>query len=166
MSDQGEWARDGRNLDGQKVVEQDVFMLVFELETHKAARLQYCVSLLFIGLDAGPTDNGGDLVKNVAELAARRLRATDVVTTFRPSSIGMLLIDAETPTLPQIFSRVTEDVRRGQLRFAGKEWRLTVSGGGACYPRTATTGRDVLRQASVLMRRAREEGGNRVLIPR
>lgn len=97
-------------------------------------------------------------------MALRRIRATDVITTLSESSIGLLLIDAETWALPRIHQRLKEDLEAHRLAVRGRESRLTWSAGGACYPQTASSGEDLLRQAVDLMSRAKDEGGDRLYL--
>lgn len=150
----------------RKLVDEQLFRFLVYLETRKASRLRYCISVLYISVDGGPDDDGHLFTTHVAELAARHLRATDVVAALAPRSIGVLLVDAETPTLREIFSRATEPVRAAPVTFGGLEWQLTLSAGGACYPQSATTEQELLRQAANLMTRARAEGGGRLHLPR
>jgi Diguanylate cyclase, GGDEF domain len=147
------------------VVDEDIFRLLLYLEGQKAARLQYCVSLLCVSILGGPEDDGRPLAEHVAQILVRRLRGTDVVTLLSGSSIGILLVDAETPSLRQIFERATASVQGRQITIAERTWRVALSAGGGCYPRTAATADDLLRQASALMTRAIEEGKDRLYLP-
>lgn len=150
------------------LVDEEVFRLLLDLEVQKAMRLRYCVAVVLVEIDAedghAPEDREA-VVRRLAELATRQLRATDVVATLSPSSIALLLIDAETPALPRILDRAAQPWEEGRLGLAGRDWRVRWSAGGGCYPQTATTVSALLRQAGDLLARAREEGGHRLCLP-
>lgn len=132
----------------------------------KARRLQYCVSVVYMSLDPaqGESDPDPDAAARLAKLAGRQLRSTDVVTTISSSTIGLLLVDAETYALPGIVHRATEALEANPVTVTGRETRVTWSAGAGCYPQTATTERDLLRQASDHLARARQEGGRRLYV--
>lgn len=150
------------------LVEEDVFRLLLDLEVQKAMRLRYPVAVVIVAIDAENRPSPDDreaLVRRLAELATGQLRATDVVAPLSPSAIGLLLIDAATPTLPRIVSRAAQPWEESRLALEDSEKWVRWSAGGGCYPHTATTVTGLLRQASDLMARAREEGGDRLCLP-
>lgn len=149
----------------QNLVEENLFKFLLDLEVQKAMRLQYPVSVICMAPDLKPGQVDPSFTKHVAEMALRRIRVTDVVTTLSQSSIGVLLIDAETWTLPIIHQRVKEELEAHPLTAGGRERHVTWSAGGGCYPQTATSGRYLLRQAIDLTVRARGEGGDRLFLP-
>jgi len=146
-------------------VEEDLFRFLLDLEIQKAIRLQYCFSVVCMTPDLRPDEVHLAFMKRVAEMATRQLRATDAVTTFSSSSIGLLLIDADIRSLPRIHKRVKEELETHPLTTGGGERRLTWSAGGSCYPQTTTSARDALHQAVDLMVRAKGEGGDRLYLP-
>ena len=147
------------------IIEENVFRFLVDLEVQKATRLQYPVSVVCMAPDLGPGEVDPSLTKHVAETALRRLRATDVVTTLPQSSIGLLLIDAESWALPRIHQRVKEEIEAHPLTVGGRERHVTWSAGGGSYPQTAASGRYLLHQAIDLMVRARGQGGGRLFLP-
>ena len=151
--------------ESQNFVEENLFRRLLDFEVPKAMRLQYCISVVCMTPDLRPDEVDPPFAKRMAEIAIRQLRSTDVVTALSQSSIGFLLIDAETQTLPRIHKRVIEELEAHPLIVGRGEWRLTWSAGGSCYPQTATSGRDLLRQATDLMARAKGEGGDRLYLP-
>lgn len=149
----------------QRCVEESVFRFLLDLEVPKAIRLQYCVSVLCLRPDLAAGTAGASVVRQIAQTALRPLRATDLATTFSVDSatcIALLLIDAETRTLPQILARVTE---LQALAVWAEGAPLSWSAGGSCYPQTVSSGRDLLHQAVELMTCAKAEGGNRLCLP-
>jgi GGDEF domain-containing protein len=151
------------------VTDESVFRFLLDLELQKAVRLQYCVSLVLVSLEPGTRPaNGGEagdaaLTRQVAESVAPHLRATDVVAALPGRALGVLLIDAETGSLPAIIDRATEGWRARPV--AGQARGLSWSAGGGCFPLTATNATGLMRQASDLMTRARAEGGDRLYLP-
>lgn len=141
-----------------------MFRLLVELEVEKATRLQYCVGVVCLAPDL-PAGQGPGVARQVAEIAARQLRATDVVATLgETATIGLLLVDAETQALSRIVKRTTDVLEARPVTIHGNEGRVTWSAGAGCYPQTARSGQDLLTQATDLMTRAREQGGRQVCV--
>src|SRR5687768_2502 len=117
---------------GAHIVAPDVFRVLVEMETKKAQRLRYVVSVLYLGVDkasAGGPVTGGSL----AQMVAPTIRSTDAVAASSNDSVAMLLIDAEDQNLPTILSRLTPGLENAQ-------W----SAGGASYPKTAASADELL----------------------
>ena len=145
------------------LITEDLFKRLLHLEIQKAVRLQYCVSVICFTADVPAEAASAELSHQIAEAALRQLRRTDVATIRSPgSSVALLLIDADTRALHEILDRAS-DTARGAATQAVE--RLSLSAGASCYPETATSGPELLRQATDLMARARAEGGNRLYLP-
>jgi hypothetical protein len=145
-------------------VPERLFRYLLDLEVEKALRLRYCVSLVCLAPDVErPAD--GRLARHIARAAGWPLRRTDVTTTLSPVAVGLLLVGAEPCTLSTILDRAGGAERPGRPRFACGRRLVSVSAGGSCYPVTAPTAAELLRQARDLMRRARSEGGDRLVVP-
>ena len=138
---------------GARVVDDDMFRFLVDLEVEKAHRLRYCISLAYLTTEGVPAETGEPSVSSLAENVTRHLRSTDVVAPRTPTSLILLLVDAETTHLPLILRRLT----------AGLE-AVGWSAGGSCYPKTAIRAEDMLRQAADLMAKAQGEGGNRLCV--
>ena len=139
---------------GGWLVDEVLFRLLIDLETQKARRLRYSVSLVCFAVEPGALGNGKISVPALAESITPHIRGTDAVALWAQGWLGLLLIDAETTRLPVIVHRII-------ARIETVGW----SAGGSCYPGTATRADDMLRQAIDLMGRAREVGGNRLYVP-
>lgn len=159
--------RDGaetRSLFPGGLVPERLFRYLLGLEADKALRFRYCISLLCLDPDVdGPSARG--VARHIARIVGRHLRQTDVTTTLSGSTVGLLLVGAEPSTLSAILDRAGSGADAGGPRFACGGRVVSVSGGGGCYPVTASSAADLLRQATDLMRRARGEGGDRLLLP-
>jgi hypothetical protein len=163
---QGETARgDDAANPAANLIEEKFFRFLLELQAHQAMRLQYCLSLVCVAIQNGASGDTVEFMRHVAELYPPQLRLTDVVTVFPPDSIGLLLVNADTYQLPRIVDRVNEVFAAGRVSFGGEERPLRWHAGGASYPRTANSGKELLRQASTLMTRARDSGEARLLLP-
>jgi hypothetical protein len=138
---------------GARVVDDQMFRLLVDLEVEKAQRLRYCVTLACLTTEGVSAETGEPSVSSLAENVTRQLRSTDLVVPRTPTSLILLLVDAETSHLPMILRRLT----------AGLE-AVGWSAGGSCYPKTATRAEDMLRQAADLMAKAQGEGGNRLCV--
>ena len=138
---------------GARVVDDEMFRFLVDLEVEKAQRLRYCLTLACLTTDGVPAETGESSVSSLAENVTRHLRSTDVVAPRTPTSLILLLVDAETTHLPLILRRLTTG-----LEAVG--W----SAGGSCYPKTAARAEDMLRQAADLMAKAQGEGGNRLYV--
>ena len=134
---------------GAQIVDSAVFRVLVEMETRKAQRMRYVVSLVSLGVD-----EAGSSAAGLAQRIAPGIRATDAVATQTGESVTMLLVDAEDTNLPTIMERLTpglEDI----------PW----SAGGSCYPKTAATADELLNQAERMREQARRQGGRRLSLP-
>jgi len=134
---------------GAQIVDQAMFRVLVEMETRKAQRMRYVVSLVCVAVEAA----GGPAGTALAQRVAPGIRATDAVATRGEDSVTMLLVDAEDTNLPTIIDRLRpglDDV----------SW----SAGGASYPKTAATAEELIRQAETMMAQSRREGGRRLTL--
>ena len=141
----------------QNLVDRRLFTFVLSHEIHKATRLQYPLSVLCLSPDRLRRETPAAFIRRLAELSVSQIRMTDLATSLDSSAIALLLIDAETRDLPGILGRL-----KGGLEAVSG---LTVSGGGGCYPQTATKANELLQQSVELMTRAKADGGNRLYLP-
>jgi GGDEF domain-containing protein len=134
---------------GAQIVDQAMFRVLVEMETRKAQRMRYVVSLVCVAVESA----GGPAGTALAQRVAPGIRATDAVATRGEDSVTMLLVDAEDTNLPTIMDRLRpglDDV----------SW----SAGGASYPKTAATAEELIRQAETMMAQSRREGGRRLTL--
>ena len=155
----------GPSLHAQNLVDQRSFTFVLNHEVQKAIRLQYCFSILCLTPDFPPRYADLTFANQMAKVAISHLRTTDVASILPPSSVALLLVDAEARNLPAILQRLKEALEPLSLSVKGGEGGVTLSAGGGSYPQTATSGSELLRQAIDLMTQAKAEGGNRLHLP-
>ena len=131
---------------GAQIVDPSIFRVLVEMETRKAQRMRYVVSLVYVSIDGAAPAHWA-----LAQRVAPGIRATDAVAMQTDDSVAMLLVDAEDTNLPAIMERL-------QQSLADMSW----SAGGASYPKTAATADALFDQAETMMRRAKELGGRRL----
>jgi hypothetical protein len=146
-------------------ISEHLFRYVTALEVEKALRLRYSISLVCLSPDLDIQSTDPSLAKQIARMAGQQLRRTDVVTTLRGGTVGLLLVDADPHALPSILDRTSGTDQPGVRRFSRAHELISVSAGGSCYPVTASSGGLLFEEATRLMRRAREAGGDRFLLP-
>ena len=147
-----------------RLVPERVFRYLLALEAQKALRFRYCVSLLCLEPDVQGAPARG-VARQITRIVARLVRETDVAATLSASTVGILLVGAEPSTLAGILDRAGSAGEPSIPRFACGPRVVSVSGGGGCYPFTASSATELLRQAIEFMGRARREGGARLLLP-
>lgn len=147
----------------RNLVDESLFKFLVDLEVEKAERLQYCVSVVCLSPQGEATDP--TLAQRTAEVASRTFRSTDIVSALSPELVCLLLIDAETRDLEQIFSRTASELGAHALTAEPTGERVAWSAGGSCYPLTAMTGTELIRQATELTSRARGEGESALRLP-
>jgi len=138
---------------GARVVDDQLFRFLVDLEVQKAQRLRYCFSIVCLAFNGVSAETREPSQPSFAEIATRYIRTTDVIAPWAPASLALLLVDAETTQLPPILRRLT-------ALLGPIPW----SAGGSGYPKTATRADDMLRQAVDTMIRAREDGGHRLYV--
>ena len=138
---------------GARVVDDQLFRFLVDLEVQKAQRLRYCLSLVCLAVEVAPAETWEPSVPSLAEIVTRYIRSTDVVAPWAPASLALLLVDAEAPHLPSILRRLTAHLET-----------IVWSAGGSCYPKTASRADDMLRQAVDSMVMAKKGGGNRLYV--
>jgi hypothetical protein len=148
------------------LVSQRLFRFFLSMEVQKAARLRYSiglVSMLLKPLGSAAARPDAVPVWRVGEAAAAKIRSTDLVTVTSINTIALLLVDAETPALPHVTSRVAT-VLAG-VAVDGHVGALTWTGGGASYPANAGSSIELLRRVSTLTRRADAGGLAQLYLP-
>jgi hypothetical protein len=142
-----------------------LFRYVLDLELEKANRLRYCVSLVCLTPDVDLSHLTRDLTRTIARTALRRLRGTDLATTLSRDTVALLLVDTEPGMLGRILDRTANAQLPEGRRFVRGRQTVSVSAGASCYPLTAPDRATLLREASDLMHRAQQEGGDRLIVP-
>ena len=150
--------------ESRRITDEKLFRYLIDFEIQKAQRLQYCISVVCIGPDLPAPDASRLSTQHIFQAMLRRTRATDVVAALPDAAFSVLLIDAEIEYLLGIIGRLCDELCALTGLPTARTPAATWSAGGACYPKTATAGRQLLQQASDLLALARREGGNRCYV--
>ena len=138
---------------GAIVVDDLLFRFLVDLEVQKAQRLRYCVSLACLSVEVASAQTREPPRPSLTETIAHDIRGSDVVAQWAPAPVALLLIGAETTHVPSILRRLMALLDT-----------TTCSAGGSCYPKTAASAQDMLRQAVDSMIEAKQDGGNRLYV--
>jgi len=127
------------------------FNFLLALEVQKSRRLQYSVSIvcMFDKVREGKSSLGP-----LAPRVIHHLRSTDVALELLSSSLALLLIHADTVSLPSIVHRLIDHLQGFVPHGATLSW----SAGAAYYPLTAGGAEELLEQARGLMVQAADLG--------
>lgn len=146
------------------LVDRALFDRLLNIELHKAGRFLYAVSVLCLTVDHPTGTAEQRFWDSLTRLGVNELRGTDVVASLHSGVAGILLVGAEIQDLRGILARVRPTLE-GLIGKAGTSGLYTLSAGGGCYPHTAKSGSELLKQAVELMNRAQTDGGNRAYLP-
>jgi hypothetical protein len=145
------------------LVDEETFTLVVELEVRQAIRLQYYVCLLVLQADTEerrPDVDWTTLHRLVAEAIRDYIRNTDLVSVrTTPPHVRVLLVSPSLENLPDIIGRIMGAVNGRPFDVDGDAVHVTLSMGGACFPTTARSRAELVRQAQSLSAEARAEAG-------
>ena len=154
----------GASGEARRIVDESLFRYLVEFEMPKAHRLQYPISVVYLSADLSASEASRLSASDILDVILKYTRATDAVTSIHNGSFGVLLIDADTTVLAPIIRRLTGEVTAVTKAALGEGQSVTWSGGGACYPKTATTALELLGQAFNLMNKAQNDGGDRFYV--
>lgn len=146
------------------VVDESLFAFVTEHEVRTAMRLRYPVSVLSLlpevegaGERAAPSQVGDQIARALSVI----LRKTDLIRRSPDTaSLHVLVVGAPLDALPGIIQRISEEVDHHRFLIDGEGKTVTLGIGGACFPTTASTARELLSRADTLAAEAwRDEAG-------
>jgi diguanylate cyclase (GGDEF)-like protein len=139
---------------------------VLSRETKRALRTGRPLSLLFVDLDGFKQINdchghlvGSKALTEVAAIARRCARETDIVARFGGDEFAFVLPDTSADGALAVAVRIAERIRRFRfLADEGLDVRLTCSIGVATLPGAAGSGDDLLRASDRAMYRVKADG--------
>ncbi len=154
-----------------KTYRSPVFRHLLDRESRRAIRYQEAFALLLVALDRNRNDAGdrneeGEL-EIVAENIRREIRQTDLIGRIGETLILLLLHASNGETVKvaeRARARIENYAFRG--RSPGERIHYTVSIGAACFPLHTADSSLLVEHAMSCLRRAQEEGGNKVLLSR
>ncbi|PRY65118.1 PAS domain S-box-containing protein/diguanylate cyclase (GGDEF)-like protein [Vreelandella songnenensis] len=138
-----------------------------EEEQQRSKRYGNALSIAIFDLDSFKAINdtyghgiGDDALREVTELVGQTLRSTDIQVRLGGEEFLIIMPEVETQAAKRAMQRVCEAI--ASARFTSQQIRVTVSTGVACY--AETTHRCILDRADDAMYKAKEAGGNGVVI--
>jgi two-component system cell cycle response regulator len=146
-------------------------LALLEQELEAARRSRRPLSLLMIDVDDFKRCNdqhghpaGDEVLRHVAQLAARLLRRTDVVGRYGGEEFVVILPDAAAGGAAQAAESIRAEIERNPVPLPSGSTRLEVrvSIGAATFPDDARGPADLVAAADAALYRAKRGGKNRV----
>lgn len=149
------------------VLREDVFRYFLSHEISRAVRYRNFFSLCLVGVTNGTGDGQPReprFVRTVSEAIGAALRRTDPIGVL-PEGFGLLLLDVADQPAHIVAERVQRNLRDVAVAGEGSAGtrEITISVGGACFPRDGQTEAALFTHATRCLEVARQRGGNRVV---
>ncbi len=147
------------------------FRTLLDQEVERARRLERPVSLVMIDIDHFKRFNdtyghqaGDEVLRHVAQLAARALRRSDAVARYGGEEFVVLLPDATIQDALPVAEKIRAEVERNPLTVGGmlRPLHVTISLGVAAFPADAINGPELVAVADRALYQAKSRGRNRV----
>ncbi|MBI5042845.1 MAG: GGDEF domain-containing protein [Nitrospirae bacterium] len=149
-----------------KVLKRDVFEYLLDLEIKRAMRYQYFFSLLIIEPDLQvDVHNEADIIKAIAEIISDEVRATDTIGRMGKNNFYVMLPHSETSCTITVAERIRNRVESYTFSKSNGVTKKTISIGAACFPTHSNELKNLVNNATEMMNKAKETGGNRVCLP-
>lgn len=141
-------------------------------ELERAERLGYPVGLLILDVDNLKKVNdhhghlaGDELLRQVVHLLRQNIRETDWVARYGGDEFAVVLPGVDLARLRPIGEKLHRALRGAEIPWPeGGPIRISASFGGAAYPENAGDAQELVRAADEAERRAKQAGGDRVII--
>jgi len=152
---------------------QRVFWEVLGYEVGRSSRNNYKFSILLIDIDNFKVINdtyshsvGDYVISEIATLIRQCLRKGDILARYSGDQFVAILPEAGEEQAYNVGKRIQESVSAHVFKsHDGKEFKITISAGIAIYPEHADNSKDLFIFADNVLKRAKDEGKNKVLIP-
>jgi diguanylate cyclase (GGDEF)-like protein len=107
-------------------------------------------------------DIGDKVLKNLASLLSKRFRETDIVARFGGEEFCVLMINMERTHVFDVFDELRRKIEENAIQINEQKIKYTVSIGICCQ--LFDTLEQMIKQADLMLYRAKEGGRNRVMI--
>src|SRR3989338_8964768 len=150
------------------------FRTLLDQEVDRARRLDRPIALIMIDIDNFKRFNdtyghqaGDEVLRHVAQLAARVLRCSYAVARYGGEEFVALLPDAEAPDAMSVAEKMRTEVEKNPLTLSGmlRPLHVSVSLGVASFPADAINAPDLVATADRGLYQAKRSGKNRVCHP-
>jgi len=151
------------------LLNRNAFDEMLSHEISRAKRHDSSLTLLFFDLDdfkrvndtMGPIAGDEVLIKT-AQLIMAEKRSEDIAARYSGEEIAILLPETSKAEGWLIGERIRQKVDEAEIRYEGKNIKITLSGGLASFPIDADDGLTLLKNADKAMYRAKSFGKNNI----
>lgn len=151
-------------LHNRRFLEESIDMLVAQAVRRKSALAVMMLDLDYFKAvnDTYGHDAGDAVLKAVAEVLTRSVRAADIVVRYGGEEFLILLQDTNGDAAVAVGEKIRVAVAALQVQTSGGVLQKTISIGVACYPDDSDSFWQVVKCADVALYHAKETGRNRV----
>lgn len=151
------------------LLNRNAFDEMLSREISRAKRHDSSLSLLFLDLDDFKQVNdtmghvaGDRVLIKIAQLIMAEKRSEDIAARYGGEEIAILLPEISKADGWLIGERIRQKVDESEIRYEGKNIKMTLSGGLASFPIDAGDGLTLLKNADKAMYRAKSFGKNNI----
>ena len=148
-------------------VTEEAFDYLLQLETKRAVRYGYFLSLLILEVDQ--ESNEEEVLKSIGDLIRGQVRGTDVIGISKVKGkmgrFQVLLTYSEPEQTRIIGERIRSRVEIHTFQLNEQDEIRTLRGGAACFPEHSRDIDGLISTAESMLEKASERGGNRLVIP-
>ncbi len=157
------------DIDWTQPLERKFFEYLLELEVRKATRYLYYFSLLVIHLDEKTARSESSVEEAVQRtlgyLIWDEIRGTDLLGQRHDSSFFIVLHYTDLENAINVGQRIRERVENYTFESSPGENHHTISIGVSCFPTNANDVAGLTQKSVALLKKAQDQGGNRVFVP-
>ncbi len=151
------------------LLNRNAFDEMLSREISRAKRHDSSLTLLFLDLDDFKQVNdtmghvaGDKVLIKIAQLIMAEKRSEDIAARYGGEEIAILLPEISKADGWLIGERIRQKVDEAEIRYEGKNIKMTLSGGLASFPIDAGDGLTLLKNADKAMYRAKSFGKNNI----
>jgi diguanylate cyclase (GGDEF)-like protein len=144
--------------------------LLGQREVERAQRTGRPLSVLFMDVDGFRDFNnhhsyevGDGVLQTVGAQLRTSLRSMDIVGRYGGDEFVVLLPETDLATAYRVGERLRQNVAEIEVLVNGQTLHITLSIGVSLLQENTSSLKDILRQAASLLRRAKDQGRNRVI---
>lgn len=155
--------------DWTQPLERRFFEYLLELEVRKATRYLYYFSLLVVQLDAKTIRSEASaeeaVQRTLGYLIWDEIRGTDILGQRHDSSFFIVLHYTDLENAVNVGQRIRERVEHYTFETGPDRDHRTISIGVSCFPTNANDVAGLVQKSEELLKKAQDQGGNRVAVP-
>ena len=146
---------------------EEAFDYLLELESKRAVRYGYFLSLLLIEVDQ--PGNEEEVVQHIATLIRGQVRGTDLLGFSRMADLEnrfRILLSYSDPAHARLIGeRIRGRVEIHSFHIGNHDEVRTIRGGAACFPENSSDLGGMIKVAEEMLEQAKVSGGNRLVFP-